>query len=64
MSVNKIKKYALDTIDVEIQALEQLKEGINDSFVKVIDLLSKCKGRIIITTCGCIYRRGSTIKNQ
>lgn len=52
MSVNKIKKYALDTIDVEIQALEQLKEGIDDSFVKVIDLLSKCKGRIVITGIG------------
>lgn len=52
MSLNKIKKYALDTIDVEIQTLKLLKQGIDERFVKAINVLNECKGRIVITGIG------------
>ena len=52
MSFNKIQKYALDTIDVEIQTLVHLKDTIDDAFVDAIKTLSNCKGRIVITGIG------------
>ena len=52
MSFNNIRKYALDTIEVEIDALKQLKNTINDDFVLCIKALCKCKGRVVITGIG------------
>ncbi|AIL32128.1 KpsF/GutQ family sugar-phosphate isomerase [Basilea psittacipulmonis] len=43
---------AKHTICAEIQALEHFKEGLGDSFVKVVRLILSCQGRVIVTGIG------------
>jgi arabinose-5-phosphate isomerase len=39
-------------IDVEIQALEDLKTQLDDQFVQAVELIEQCRGRVIITGMG------------
>jgi arabinose-5-phosphate isomerase len=48
----EIKNIAKDTISQEIKAIENLKNFINDDFVKVVQLIFSSKGRVIITGIG------------
>ena len=47
-----IKQRALDVIQIEQQAVEALKNSINDDFVKACQLLLDCKGRVVVTGMG------------
>jgi len=52
ISGSKIKKSALNTIDLETKAIAGLTNFINDDFVRCIDLIYKSKGRVIVTGIG------------
>ena len=53
MQSNKIKKIAKEVIQLEINALKNLKNSINNSFYKIIKLLLTCKnGKVIISGVG------------
>ena len=53
MQRNKIKKIAKEVIQLEINALKNLKNSINNSFFKIIKLLLTCKnGKVIISGVG------------
>ena len=53
MQSNKIKKIAKEVIQLEINALKNLKNSINSSFFKIIKLLLTCKnGKVIISGVG------------
>ena len=43
---------ALNTIDIEISAIEQLKQRLNDGFDDACQLLLNCQGRIVVTGMG------------
>ncbi len=52
ISSSKIKKSALNTIDLETQAIAGLTNFINDDFVSCIQLIFNSKGRVIVTGIG------------
>lgn len=43
---------ARGVVDVEIQALEDLKNQLDEQFVQAVELIEACKGRVIITGMG------------
>lgn len=43
---------ALRTIDIEVDAMRDLREGINDEFTKACELMASCKGRVVVTGMG------------
>lgn len=43
---------ALRTIQLETQAIEQLKPRINDAFVKACECILSCKGRVVVVGMG------------
>lgn len=49
-------KAALETarrvIRVEVEALEEMSERMNDGFAKAVDLIVQCKGRVVVTGMG------------
>ena len=47
-----IKQTALKTLNIEIEALTQLRESINDAFVQCVLHIFNSKGRVIITGIG------------
>lgn len=47
-----IVKTAKDTLDVEIQALIQLKDCINEDFIAVVQAIARSSGRLIVTGVG------------
>jgi arabinose-5-phosphate isomerase len=51
-SADEIKKYAIEALKIEAQAIEQLTHFINDDFVAVVELILKSKGRVVITGIG------------
>ena len=44
------KKIAKEVIELEIKALKKLKNSINDSFSKAVEVISKCQSKVIL--CG------------
>ena len=46
------KKIAKNVIAVEIAALKKLNKSFNNSFLKSIDLIAKCQGKIILAGIG------------
>jgi len=46
------KKIAKNVIAVEIAALKKLNKSFNNSFSKAIDLIAKCRGKIILAGIG------------
>jgi len=48
MSIRRAKK----VLDIEAKAIKALKQRINSDFVKIIEKISKIKGRIIVTGMG------------
>ena len=61
MKNNDYKKIARNVIDLEIQALKKLKKSINNSFVKAVDAIVKCQGKIILCGVGKSGLIGSKI---
>ena len=49
---NKLKQRALQTLDIESQAVAGLKERVNDAFIEVVKLILRAPGRLIITGIG------------
>lgn len=47
-----IKRTASRTISMELEAIEALKDRINDDFVRACELILECKGRTIVTGMG------------
>jgi arabinose-5-phosphate isomerase len=47
-----IKETALKTLNIEIEALTQLRSSINDAFVQCVQKVFDSKGRVIITGIG------------
>ncbi len=39
-------------VDIEIQALEDLKAQLNEQFIQAVELIEACKGRVIVTGMG------------
>lgn len=38
--------------DIEIKALEKTRDALDDAFVNILDLITKCEGKVIITGVG------------
>ncbi|MGE0560461.1 MAG: SIS domain-containing protein [Flavobacteriales bacterium] len=51
-SADEIKKYAIEALKIESQAIEQLTQFINDDFVSVVQLILNSTGRVVITGIG------------
>ena len=47
-----IKKLAISTLEIEAEAVSQLKKFINEDFVDTVHFISKIKGRVIVTGIG------------
>ncbi len=48
MSIQKAK----ELINIEAQAIKNLTKSINKDFLKAVDLIARCKGRVIVTGMG------------
>ncbi len=49
---NNLLKVALNTIEVEANAILQLRDSINDNFLACVELIAQSKGRLVITGIG------------
>lgn len=49
--MNKLEE-AKRVFDVEIEALEKTRDALDDMFVKILDLITACQGKVIITGVG------------
>ncbi|MCD8376683.1 MAG: KpsF/GutQ family sugar-phosphate isomerase [Oscillospiraceae bacterium] len=38
--------------DIEIRALEKTRDALDDTFVKILDLITGCKGKVVLTGMG------------
>jgi arabinose-5-phosphate isomerase len=38
--------------DIEIEALKRTRDALNDTFVQILDMITSCKGKVIITGMG------------
>lgn len=52
MNAEKIQKLARQTVRLESEAISGLEAFINNDFVKSIELISACKGRLVISGIG------------
>jgi arabinose-5-phosphate isomerase len=52
MNDSIISKTALNTLNIEIQALNQLRESINKDFIKTVETIAQSKGRVVVTGIG------------
>lgn len=56
-----IKEIALATIKVEAEAISELKQAVNQDFVRCVELIYQSKGRVIVTGIGKSAIIGSKI---
>lgn len=52
MNDQKIKAVALQVLDIEAKSILSLKDRINDDFVKSVELIQNCTGKLIVTGMG------------
>lgn len=52
MQTKSITDLAKEVLDIEAHSILRLKNSINESFDKAIDILYACKGRVIVTGMG------------
>ncbi len=52
LNENKILEIAKRVIDIEIENVLELKRSLDSSFVKAIEILYNCKGKVILTGMG------------
>lgn len=52
MDSDKILKRARNVLDIEAQGILSLIERLDDSFVRAVDLLHNCKGKVVVTGLG------------
>ncbi len=60
-SYEEIKKIALSTINDEAESVVNLKNYVDDEFVKCVEIIYNCKGRVIISGIGKSANIGSKI---
>ena len=58
---NEIKEIALATINVEAEAISELKYAVNKDFVRCVELIFQSSGRVIVTGIGKSAIIGSKI---
>ena len=51
-TARSVKQIAISTIKKESKAISSLSNSINDDFVKCVELIYRCKGRVIVTGIG------------
>jgi arabinose-5-phosphate isomerase len=51
-SKEEVRKQALETIELEAQSVNGLKQYINDDFLKAVSLIHEAKGRVVISGIG------------
>lgn len=51
-ATDTVLRQALETIELEAASIAQLKEYINDDFLKAIDMIHSSKGRVVISGIG------------
>ncbi|MFH1505005.1 MAG: KpsF/GutQ family sugar-phosphate isomerase [Candidatus Omnitrophota bacterium] len=49
---DKIISWAQEVLDIEKRGVESLKDSLNKDFLKAIDIIFNCKGRIVVTGMG------------
>ncbi len=47
-----IKELAIDVLEIEANSVLRLRNSINESFEKAVEILYSCKGRVIVTGMG------------
>ena len=52
MKPDQIKKFALEILDIEAAAIRNLRKHVGPSFLKAVQIISTCKGRVILTGMG------------
>ncbi len=52
LNEEEILNIAKRTIDIELETLFELKESLDNSFIKAIEILYNCKGKVIFTGIG------------
>lgn len=52
MDAAKILKRARDVLDIEAQGILTLIDRLDESFVRAVDLLLNCKGKVVVTGLG------------
>jgi len=51
-STKEIIQIGLDTIEAELNAIQDLKSQMNDDFAKAVELIVKSDGRVVVTGIG------------
>ena len=51
-TLEEIKNIGIKTIDIEVEAINQLKNFINNDFAEAVNLILNSKGRLIVTGIG------------
>lgn len=52
MDVNKTLKLARNVLEIEARGILGLTERLGDSFIRAVDLLFHCKGKVVVTGLG------------
>ena len=52
LSNKYILRKAKEVLKIEAEAVAGIKKGINEDFIKAVDLMLKCRGRVVITGIG------------
>ena len=63
MNKNNLKKIAKNVIDLEIQALRKLRNSINNTFNKVVNLIVNCQSKVIVCGVGKSFIIASKISS-
>ena len=63
MNKNNLKKIAKNVIDLEIQALRKLRNSINNTFDKVVNLIVNCQSKVIFCGVGKSFIIASKISS-
>ena len=61
MSETDIKQRAIDCLLCESQAIMAMKERIDDNFLRAVELIRSCKGKVVVTGVGKSGHIGSKI---
>jgi len=51
-SKEQVMQQAIETIELEMQSVAKLKDYVNDTFVKAVEVIHSAKGRIVVTGIG------------
>jgi arabinose-5-phosphate isomerase len=52
MDAEKIKAQARKVLNIEIDAIKEMSDSINGTFVKLVEILLNCSGRVVMTGMG------------